>query len=314
MPYSPGIQYRGDQALGQGISQAGGALRQFLGDYVERGRKSKAMDSVLTAYLPDGSDEQKQLKSALPGMSLEEKEGAVQAHAVKDYAAKQQQAQKVQNAQLAEYEALAGERKQRTAGLLREQQVADEESAGASRFGDFVKAARALETGPSLGQPSQVFTAENLAGLASEAGALTNPRVAPLLKEWLDREGRGRATEVRNRVPVAMKLAGRDVINQPETGQFQVLSDPAAEMSVKDLMNSRARLVVAKSQPLADHDTIDAQIDALDELLGDKAPKRKAAGGSAAAEAGAVTTKAQFDKLPRGAEYIGKDGRKYRKP
>lgn len=87
MPYAPGIQYNGGESLRQGIASAGNNLASFIGNYIDRGRKSKALDGVLTAYAGEDPERQKQLKAALPGMSLEEKQGMVQGFAV-------QQAQK----------------------------------------------------------------------------------------------------------------------------------------------------------------------------------------------------------------------------
>ena len=83
MPYNPGIVSNGGEALGRGIAQAGNNLASFIGGYIDRGRKSKALDGVLSAYAGDDPEQQKQLKAALPGMSLEEKQGLVQSQAVR---------------------------------------------------------------------------------------------------------------------------------------------------------------------------------------------------------------------------------------
>jgi hypothetical protein len=61
----------------------GNNLANFIGGYIDRGRKSKALDGVLSAYAGDDPEQQKQLKAALPGMSLEEKQGLVQGHAIR---------------------------------------------------------------------------------------------------------------------------------------------------------------------------------------------------------------------------------------
>lgn len=113
MPYNPGVQSTAPQSLYAGASGFGKNLTSFLGDYIDRGRKSKGLDAVLTAYVPEGSEEAKALKSALPGMSLEEKQGLVQAHAVKDYQAREARANRLTDAQIGAYAGQEGERNAR---------------------------------------------------------------------------------------------------------------------------------------------------------------------------------------------------------
>lgn len=230
MPYAPGIEYRGDQALGAGVRGAGNNLVSAFGNYIDRSRKSKALDSVLTAYMPDGSDQQKELKKALGGMSLEEKQGMVQAHAVKEYQAKEERAKQLQVAQMEEYRAIANERKQRATSLALKDQSDTEEKARVARFQDYLATDAEMDrtiSGPA-GFPTDAFTPENLLRRAAQSGAMGSPAVSSLI-ENLQRYGKDRNGAAEPRPFKAGNSAG---VWSPTTGQFQLEKDPGLDPSV----------------------------------------------------------------------------------
>ena len=158
MPYAPGINYD-FSPLQQGISSFG----QNIQAYVARGEKSKGMDAMLKAYLPEDFD-----SKALAGMSLEEKEALVKGHVMQQDAAERK-------ARLQDYQAQAD---------LRNEQTAQRKQAD-SAWGQFATGLgtdATLDTGPSLGQGLSAFSNDNMMRRAAESGVLGDPRLGNLLR------------------------------------------------------------------------------------------------------------------------------------
>ena len=99
MPYAPGIQSTGGQSIQQGLTEGKRTIMSLLMNYAQKAEQSKALDGVLKAYTPEG-DERDALTKALPGMSLAEKQGIVQGHAVKQALAEYGQRSKLMDAQI----------------------------------------------------------------------------------------------------------------------------------------------------------------------------------------------------------------------
>lgn len=85
MPYNPGIQYRGDQYLFQGIAGAGNALAEGVQQFRKDRRESEFLDAqaeslgrILGQSAPDqGGAELLQTLGKVPSMSLNKKRGAL---------------------------------------------------------------------------------------------------------------------------------------------------------------------------------------------------------------------------------------------
>ena len=99
MPYAPGIQSTGGQSIQQGLTEGKRTIVSLLMNYAQKAEQSKALDGVLKAYTPEG-DQRDALTKALPGMSLAEKQGIVQGHAVKQALAEYGQRSKLVDAQI----------------------------------------------------------------------------------------------------------------------------------------------------------------------------------------------------------------------
>jgi hypothetical protein len=104
MPYAPGIQSTAGQSIQQGLTAGTRNIASLLMNYAQKAEQSKALDGVLKAYTPEG-DERDALTKALPGMSLAEKQGIVQGHAVKQALAEYGQRSKLMDAQIGNYKA-----------------------------------------------------------------------------------------------------------------------------------------------------------------------------------------------------------------
>lgn len=230
MPYAPGIEYRGDQALAAGVRGAGNNLVSAFAQYVDRGRKKTALTVAGSAYFKEGSEEQKAFKKAAPGMSLEELEGMVQGHAVKDYQAKEERAKQLQAAQMEEYRAIADERKQRATSLALKDQSDTEEKARVGRFQNYLATDAEMDrtiNGPA-GFPTDAFTPENLIRRAAQSGAMGNPAVANLM-EVFQKYGKERNGAAE---PRPFKAGNSTGVWSPTTGQFQLERDPGLDPTV----------------------------------------------------------------------------------
>lgn len=178
MPYAPQTYSSAPQSLYAGASGFGKNLGNFIGDYIDRGRKSKALDGLLSAYSPADSEEGKQLKSALPGMSLEEKQGLVQAHAVKDYQAREARADRLSEAQIGAYR---GQEEWRKA-------QAEEDRAQGALPGEWMKAAGEPSNYVEQDAAPRGFNMASYVDAAGRAGARLDPRT---ISDYMDQQKGG---------------------------------------------------------------------------------------------------------------------------
>ena len=189
MPYAPQTYSYAPQSLYAGASGFGKNLGNFIGDYIDRGRKSKALDGLLSAYAPQDSEEGKQLKSALPGMSLEEKQGLVQAHAVKDYQAQQARADRLSEAQIGAYRGQEEERKAR----------AEQDRAQGALPGEWMKAAAEPSNYVEENAAPRGMNMASYVEAAGRSGARLDPR---MISEYMD-QGKGGGTLAFDEDPVS---------------------------------------------------------------------------------------------------------------
>lgn len=131
-------------------------------------------------------------------------------------------------------------------------------------------------------------------------------------------------------LPRLFEQDGRKFLVNPRTGRFMELSlDPIEKAKLETKLNqlrdvSKEILTALgeddspkrteKLQILRRHkEQLEAEINSFDGGSNGVAASTQPS-GSAPAELPRVTSKDQFDRLPSGSVYVGKDGRKYRKP
>lgn len=94
MPYNPGITYRGDQWLAEGIASLGRSAAQGVDRYRNDAREVKALRTLAETYDPDGKDK-------YTAMGLGELRGAAQAFALQQSLQAQQTRDREANARIA---------------------------------------------------------------------------------------------------------------------------------------------------------------------------------------------------------------------
>jgi hypothetical protein len=295
MPYAPGIQYDASP-LGRGIAQAGANLRGWLSDTIDRSRKSKALDPVLLEYAgPEGSEQRKTLKQALGGMSVDEKEGLLQAGALKMTFDKLRQEQ-----QFKREEGLRSDRAIRVQeGQL---SMSQEKQAAGQRFtrslADLGAQPMSLgeafaSTSAGMNQPRTLGLAD-VAQAAAGAGLAMDPEQVGTLAV---NEQRQRTLAERDDKPdkrlTRVTLGGVDYVMSPDTGAFQ--QQPSMELSPADkqryiaslrqqrrqLIQSRANALDQGTVPLIDQElaVLDEELAGLGAKVGSDAAPKGAGGG-----------------------------------
>jgi len=289
MPYAPQTYSSAPQSLYAGASGFGKNLSSFLGDYIDRGRKSKGLDAVLTAYMPEGSEEAKALKSALPGMSLEEKQGMVQARAVMVYQAREARYNRLSDAQIGAYSGQEEERKAR----------AEQDRAQGALPGEWMKAAAEPSNYVEQDAAPRGMNMASYVEAAGRAGARLDPR---MISEYMD-QGKGGGTLAFDEDPVsgnryarfrntvlpsgvnpAKMSADAEAVLDPEgnilgyglrdpKGRLTMMRGEQGGITDKDLLSSLTRLQAAEVRP-----DVKASLQrSIDDLLN----KRHGGGGGA---------------------------------
>jgi hypothetical protein len=191
--------------VGQGIGDAGVMLGGVLEKWGEHAAKAKALRNVVKAYAGD-DDTGKALVARADTMSLPELEGYVQGQAA-------QQQMKLMQARLADYAAQTEYRKQ---------QVADEQSAGA-----FLQ--------NYLNAPAPVAdTAQARMGYAAANTPNMSGRVLPKVLDSLARWQQVANPDGAEVAPKETVVAGKKVIFNPRTGNFQTVDDSLDPQPVQD--------------------------------------------------------------------------------
>ena len=295
MPYAPGIQSYGGHYLAAGINSFADSVAGGLKDYIDRGRKSKALDGLLSAYSPADSEEGKQLKSALPGMSLEEKQGLVQAHAVKDYQAQQARADRLSEAQIGAYRGQEEERKAR----------AEQDRAQGALPGEWMKAAAEPSNYVEQDAAPRGMNMASYVAAAGRAGARLDPR---MISEYMDQQ-KGGGTLAFNEDPVsghryavygkqllpsgvnpAKMPADAEAVLDPEgnilgyglrdpKGRLTMMRGETGGITDKDLLASLTKRIAAEAR----HDVKASLQKSIDDLI----KKRRGGGGNPAPDNGA---------------------------
>lgn len=311
MPFQPYVPSQAIAApVGAGIQQAASRAWSLLGDYMKDKEESKGLDKAIEGTLATHAKSDPEFLKTFEGelgklgkMSLTQKRafaGTLAGYDANKRLAAEQANRAADNARADGFLKL----QQDQMGLARSRQ--DAEQGSLARFNDNVRTRGMFDTAGSLGMESDAFSFGNLAQDAADAGALGLPGVDRML-DSAERSGRNGSLAGTFVPPAPVKQAGKTG-RYRSPNQIEWEDDSPAE-------KEPAISVVLEADDLGRPvRTFRGTPSQYEKTFGKKLNEGAAGGSPAAGEAGPVTTKAQFDKLPSGAEYTGKDGRKYRKP
>lgn len=313
MPYQPTVTDRTGEFLFRGITGAADSLAEGIRTWRKNKEESSGAVTALEGYGrrygtdPDFTSRYGDKLAKAPGMSLSQQKALLGDLTLYDQQKRQQQEQALKERQISLSEAYLAIQKDIAAR-------ANERDAAGQRFTQSLASLMGAGGGPSMdfantlaGEP-QAARDVGLADIVQAAGqsglALEPTSLAQLLRaEQMGQRG-GMAVDA---TPIPFSAGGLSGVFSPKTGQFQV---DKPEPAPKD-----ARMTVVLERDDLDRParTWTGTPKQYEEQFG-KAPPAGSPNGSPAGQQVKVVTKQDYDKLPAGAEYIGKDGRRYRKP
>lgn len=328
MPYNPQIEYRGDRYLFGGLANAGASA----GQAIEEHKRRKGEYDGLVKYADSAGIVPKDQSTT---MSLDELKATLAGHAYQQVQQRQAaidaRQNRLVNAQVGNFEA-DNRRADEAAAVpgIREGQRMSFLDLLEPRLGE------SEQTGPpgpgnNYGKP---VTVRELLGIARQANyPIPNAELSALMKDLgITRDPNSEAFE-----PRVMTKTDEDgkPVRFAVTGPKQAQVLPGEDMTpnqkrqyASSLQATRRQLLLRRTDPMVSdpetRETLDGEIQSLDAELEDlgfgrpasskAAPIAPAAGKQAATGSAKVLTRDQWDQLPSGASYVGKDGRTYRKP
>jgi len=325
MPYNPGISYRGDEYLFRGIESLGANISKVIDRKKAEGQEAANLRKLGGIYAPE-------MKAELQTKSLKELRALGAAWAAQQQMQAQQSAMNLQSAQANNLTA----DNERANQFLQLQRAQDQRAAGrASGMEALARDYVEMEVPAFLRSPDVVAA---FPGIVERAGS-------PLerLRYAMGRNPNGVTPEMLNILTRYVTEQVRPNVNQkspPEVVQLDVNGRKVPVIWNKDtgatiVAPGEAKSKTPEVRPAVDassgkpipgwfvdadgriHKKASNMASAVGDLLADAAGDEAGNPEPANLKSGKVReigSKEEYDKLPSGSIYIGKDGRQFKKP
>ncbi len=346
MPYAPGIDYRGDAYIAQGNIAGWNALATALEGVSADAKKAKALRGALAAYAPPG-DEGKAYTDRLQTLGLADLEGESAKQGVR--AAQAAQARQTENDNMRNagtyMEMLA-----RAAGLNRDNATQARLDAGQAAVPGFAadlsappdnlveapltpqqQFMRAVARHPAIvNLPGNSLVSQSLARAMAVGGENGETFYKPGQPGWIDPAlandyvvqplgpKAGQLVPKPSALGAAVAITGPNGENlgvglRTKNGVTPLKTDEIKPADQYKALSTQLNTLIG-AQSRAANPTIAAAYQAQIDDVGQQLHGLAAGNKPAASGPPAITTKAQFDKLPSGTVYTGQNGKQYRKP